>query len=112
MTPSPCEACEAGRGAGVRGATSRTFRTGSSVRVAVARVVRAAVMRVTGHRVLLEGNPVLRRSIEVRNPYVDPINLVQIELMRRLRGGQDDPRLQHAFTVTVNGIAAGLRNTG
>ena len=72
----------------------------------------AAVMRVTGHRVLLEGNQVLRRSIDVRNPYVDPINLVQIELMRRLREGQDDPRLLHAFTVTVNGIAAGLRNTG
>jgi phosphoenolpyruvate carboxylase len=84
---------------------------GVELRDRLARAI-AAVTRVTGHCVLLEGNPVLRRSIEVRNPYVDPINLVQIELMRRLRGGQDDPRLQHAFTVTVNGIAAGLRNTG
>jgi phosphoenolpyruvate carboxylase len=72
----------------------------------------AAVLRVTGHRDLLEDNPVLRRSIDVRNPYVDPINLVQIELIRRLRAGQDDPRLHHAFKVTVNGIAAGMRNTG
>jgi phosphoenolpyruvate carboxylase len=72
----------------------------------------AAVLRVTGHRELLEENPVLRRSIEVRNPYVDPINLVQIELIRRLREGQDDARLHHAFKVTVNGIAAGMRNTG
>jgi phosphoenolpyruvate carboxylase len=72
----------------------------------------AAVLRVTGHRELLEGNPVLRRSIDVRNPYVDPINLVQIELIARLRAGQDDPRLHHAFRVTVNGIAAGMRNTG
>ena len=72
----------------------------------------AAVLRVTGHDMLLQENPVLRRSIEVRNPYVDPINLVQIELMCRLREGQDDPRLLHAFKVTVNGIAAGLRNTG
>jgi phosphoenolpyruvate carboxylase len=72
----------------------------------------AAVLRVTGHRELLEENPVLRRSIEVRNPYVDPINLVQIELIRRLREGQDDTRLHHAFKVTVNGIAAGMRNTG
>jgi phosphoenolpyruvate carboxylase len=72
----------------------------------------SAVLRVTGHRVLLEENPVLRRSIDVRNPYVDPINLVQIELIRRLREGQDDARLHHAFKVTVNGIAAGLRNTG
>ncbi len=71
-----------------------------------------AVLRVSGHDQLLEENPVLRRSIDVRNPYVDPINLVQIELIHRLRAGQDDARLQHAFTVTVNGIAAGMRNTG
>jgi phosphoenolpyruvate carboxylase len=55
---------------------------------------------------------VLRRSIDVRNPYVDPINLLQIELLRRLRGGDDDPRLEHALMVTINGIAAGMRNTG
>ena len=73
----------------------------------------AAVLRVTRHRQLVENNPVLRRSIDVRNPYVDPINLVQIELLRRLRSGGDrDERLQRAFVVTVNGIAAGLRNTG
>ena len=72
----------------------------------------AAILRVTGHRTLLEGNPVLRRSIDVRNPYVDPINLVQVELLRRMRAGDDDPRIRHAFKVTVNGIAAGLRNTG
>jgi phosphoenolpyruvate carboxylase len=70
------------------------------------------VRRLTRHRELLEDNPVLRRSIDVRNPYVDPINLVQIELIRRLRQGDEDPRLQHAFKVTVNGIAAGMRNTG
>jgi phosphoenolpyruvate carboxylase len=48
----------------------------------------------------------------VRNPYVDPINLVQIELLARLRQAQDAPELVRAFVVTVNGIAAGLRNTG
>ena len=72
----------------------------------------AGILRVTGHRELLEENRVLRRSIDVRNPYVDPINLVQVELIRRLRAGADDDRLRHAFKVTVNGIAAGLRNTG
>ncbi|HZR25566.1 MAG TPA: phosphoenolpyruvate carboxylase, partial [Vicinamibacterales bacterium] len=73
----------------------------------------AAILRVTRHRALVENNPVLRRSIDVRNPYVDPINLVQIELLRRLRRStSDDERLHHAFVVTVNGIAAGLRNTG
>jgi phosphoenolpyruvate carboxylase len=78
------------------------------------RLARAAtaLLKVTGHRHLLEGNPVLRRSIDVRNPYVDPINLVQIEVVRRLRQGDHDPRLRDAFVVTVNGIAAGMRNTG
>ena len=72
----------------------------------------AAVRAVTGHSVLLEGNPVLRRSIDVRNPYVDPINLVQVELLRRLREPHEDGSLFEAFAVTVNGIAAGMRNTG
>jgi phosphoenolpyruvate carboxylase len=72
-----------------------------------------AVRHVTRHAALVENNPVLRRSIDVRNPYVDPINLVQIEVLRRLRAaGGDDERLHRAFVVTVNGIAAGLRNTG
>jgi len=48
----------------------------------------------------------------VRNPYVDPINLVQIEIVRRLRRGDADERLRDAFAVTVNGIAAGMRNAG
>ncbi len=68
------------------------------------------VKRVTGHQRLLESNRVLRRSIDVRNPYVDPINLVQVEILRRLRAGDDS--LRDAFVVTVNGIAAGMRNTG
>ncbi|HZP47237.1 MAG TPA: phosphoenolpyruvate carboxylase [Vicinamibacterales bacterium] len=72
-----------------------------------------AILHVTRHAVLVENNPVLRRSIDVRNPYVDPINLVQIEVLKRLRSaGDDDARLHRAFVVTVNGIAAGLRNTG
>ena len=55
--------------------------------------------------------PVIRRSIDVRNPYVDPLNLVQVELLRRMRE-QPDPRVHTALMVTVNGIAAGMRNTG
>jgi phosphoenolpyruvate carboxylase len=69
------------------------------------------VKRATGHERLLENNPVLRRSIEVRNPYVDPINVVQAEILRRLRVSGDES-LRDAFVVTVNGIAAGMRNTG
>ncbi|HEU5163454.1 MAG TPA: phosphoenolpyruvate carboxylase, partial [Thermoanaerobaculia bacterium] len=71
----------------------------------------ALVLRMSGHRHLLEENRVLARSIEVRNPYVDPINLVQAEILRRYRESRD-PALWHAFVVTVNGIAAGMRNTG
>lgn len=84
---------------------------GAELRQRLALAIRT-VLDVTRHRELLEGNPVLRRSINVRNPYVDPINLVQVGLVRRIRHGEADPRLQHAFMVTVNGIAAGMRNTG
>jgi phosphoenolpyruvate carboxylase len=72
----------------------------------------AHVLSVTGRDRLLADNVVLQRSIDVRNPYVDPINLVQVELLRRLRRSADDERLRHAFLITVNGIAAGMRNTG
>ena len=76
-----------------------------------------ATLEVTGHQELLEENPVLQRSINVRNPYVDPINLVQIEVLRRLRlrlrqDDHADERLRDAFVVTLNGIAAGMRNAG
>jgi phosphoenolpyruvate carboxylase len=71
------------------------------------------VLDITRGNHLLDYAPVLRRSIDVRNPYVDPVNLVQIELLRRLRsGGDTDQVLWHAFMITVNGIAAGMRNTG
>ena len=75
------------------------------------------VIDVTGHQPLLANNPVLRRSIDVRNPYVDPINLLQVELLRRLRGARDAEAhgttwLRRALLVTINGVAAGMRNTG
>jgi phosphoenolpyruvate carboxylase len=56
-------------------------------------------------------NPVLARSIDLRNPYVDPLNVLQAELLRRFRA-DPDPRLEDALIVTINGIAAGMRNTG
>jgi phosphoenolpyruvate carboxylase len=84
---------------------------GRSLRERLTRAI-GAVLHVTGHKVLVETNPVLRRSIDVRNPYVDPINLVQVELLERLRHGRPEPILHDAFVVTVNGIAAGMRNTG
>ncbi|MCU1348925.1 MAG: phosphoenolpyruvate carboxylase, partial [Acidobacteria bacterium] len=83
---------------------------GSSLRARLLRTVEL-VRDVTGHSRLLETNHALRRSIDVRNPYVDPINVVQAEILRRLRQ-QPDRALRDAFIVTVNGIAAGMRNTG
>lgn len=85
-------------------------RLGAALRSRLDRAV-AAVLAVTEHRELIESNAVLRRSIDVRNPYVDPINLLQLELLRRLRESPDD-RVRAALHVTINGVAAGMRNTG
>lgn len=73
---------------------------------------RSAVLRVVDTDELLSDNAVLKRSIGVRNPYVDPINLVQAELLRRHRQAPEDAALLDALMVTVNGVAAGMRNTG
>jgi len=83
---------------------------GAELRARLRRAIET-VLDASGHSELLESNPVLRRSIDVRNPYVDPINLVQIELLRRVRT-QRDERARAALMVTINGIAAGMRNTG
>ncbi len=73
---------------------------------------KAVVLRLSGQATLLESNPVLARSIRLRNPYVDPLSLIQVELLRRKRGGEDNENLNYALAATINGIAAGLRNTG
>jgi phosphoenolpyruvate carboxylase len=75
-------------------------------------LTRKMVLAVTGQSTLLERNPVLEHSIRLRNPYVDPMSLLQVELIRRKRSGEDSPELNRAITATINGIAAGLRNTG
>ena len=74
-----------------------------------------ALCRLTGQRDLLDEAPWLQRSIRVRNPYIDPMNYVQVALLRRLRGmpdGDEAEQLRDAIRLSVNGIAAGLRNTG
>jgi phosphoenolpyruvate carboxylase len=83
---------------------------GADLRARLARAS-AGILAVSGQTALLESNPVIRRSIDVRNPYVDPLNLIQIELLRRLRE-TPDPRVQTALMITVNGVAAGMRNAG
>lgn len=71
-----------------------------------------AVLMLTGQKELLEKNSVLARSIRLRNPYVDPMHLIQIDLLRRKRLGEDNEAMNRAIAGTINGIAAGLRNTG
>lgn len=71
------------------------------------------VLSITEQHELLEHMPVLARSIRLRNPYVDPLNHLQVELLRRKRIGEGpDESLDHALALTIIGIAAGLRNTG
>lgn len=71
------------------------------------------LLEVTGHEQLMDGYPIGRISLDVRNPYMDPINLLQVELLRRVRESESpDHHLWEAFVVTVNGVAAGMRNTG
>jgi phosphoenolpyruvate carboxylase len=76
-----------------------------------ARAVRG-VLRIRETGELLSDNPVLQAAIALRNPYVDPLSLLQIALLRRKRAGDDDPRVGEALATTLSGIAQGLRNTG
>ena len=75
-----------------------------------------ALALITGEKQRLESNPSLARSIEHRFPYLDPLNHLQVELMRRYRqrreGDPQNPRVQTGIHISINGIAAGLRNTG
>ena len=73
---------------------------------------RRMILRVTGQRDLLARNRVLARSIRLRNPYVDPMSLIQVELLRRKQEGEAASELEYPMGTTINGIAAGLHNTG
>jgi phosphoenolpyruvate carboxylase len=76
-----------------------------------------AILAITGHPALMAGDPVIQRSVQLRNPYVDPLNYLQVEMLRRLRAlpdpdGTGAEALREVLLLTINGIAAGLRNTG
>lgn len=74
------------------------------------------ILKITGVTEILDNNPGLQESIKQRNPYVDPLSYLQVQLLLELRAireaGQDDPVLLREVLLTINGIAAGLRNTG
>jgi len=74
---------------------------------------RTGILALTGGAALLDGNPVLQRTLAVRDTYLEPLHHLQVALLRRHRDtGPADPALQRALLTTVNGIAAGMRNTG
>jgi phosphoenolpyruvate carboxylase len=71
-----------------------------------------AVLVITGHKELLGDNPLLARSLKNRLPYLDPLNHLQVDLIRRFREGEESEDVLYAIHLTINGIAAGLRNSG
>jgi len=78
---------------------------------------RKMVLSISGHTTLMEMEPVTQNAVQVRNPYVDPLNYIQVEVLGRLRSvknadGPDAETLRAAMALTINGIAAGLKNTG
>jgi len=77
---------------------------------------RAAVLSISGHSDLMQSEPVTQNAVRLRNPYVDPLNYIQVEMLRRLRSlPESDPEtenLRETVILTINGIAAGLKNTG
>jgi phosphoenolpyruvate carboxylase len=90
----------------------------SSIRAEYERT-QEAVLAISRHKTLLELEPVTRQAVQLRNPYVDPLNYIQVEMLRRLRSladadqeGAEAKSLREVMALTINGIAAGLRNTG
>jgi len=84
-----------------------------------------AIFAITGQTALLDNEPVLQKSIRLRNPYVDPLNYIQVEMIRRLRAlkrnraqtaeattDSEEAALRRVIELTINGVSAGLRNTG
>jgi phosphoenolpyruvate carboxylase len=70
------------------------------------------LLDIMGQERLLQGNPLLERSIRNRFPYLDPLNHVQVELLREHRAQDPDERVLRGIQLTINGISAGLRNSG
>lgn len=88
----------------------------NEIRVEYERTVEM-VLAIQQEGALMDGNPTLQRAIKARNPYIDPMNAIQVEMLRRLRA-LDDPEgdeaqaIREIVVMTINGISAGLRNTG
>jgi phosphoenolpyruvate carboxylase len=78
---------------------------------------REVVLSISGHANLLDEEPITQNAVQLRNPYVDPLNYIQVEMLRRIRSiadpdGIEAESIREVVAITINGIAAGLRNTG
>jgi phosphoenolpyruvate carboxylase len=70
------------------------------------------LLDITGQSRLLEHNPKLDASIRLRLPYIEPLNLLQVELLKRYRAGETDARVREGIHLSINGVATALRNSG
>jgi phosphoenolpyruvate carboxylase len=70
------------------------------------------LLRITGQSRLLEKNPALDTSIRLRLPYIEPLNLLQVELLKRHRAGEKDARVREGIQLSINAVATALRNSG
>jgi phosphoenolpyruvate carboxylase len=75
-------------------------------------LTRSHLLAIEEQQELLADNPLLKRSIRNRFPYMDPLNHLQVELLRRHRAGDSDERVRRGIHLSINGVAAGLRNSG
>jgi len=75
-------------------------------------ITEEAVLSLTGQKRILEANPALAESIRLRLPYIDALNLLQLDLLRRRRSGSQDDETLHGIHMSINGVSAGLRNSG
>jgi phosphoenolpyruvate carboxylase len=73
---------------------------------------REVLLDITGQSRLLEKNPQLDASIRLRLPYIEPLNLLQVELLKRHRAGDTDPRVAEGIHLSINAVATALRNSG
>ena len=70
------------------------------------------LLAITGQSRLLESKPALEASIRLRLPYIEPLNILQIELLKRHRSGETDPRIREGIQLSINAVATALRNSG
>jgi phosphoenolpyruvate carboxylase len=76
------------------------------------KMTRDSLLAATGQSRLLEKNPALDRSVRMRLPYIEPLNLLQVELLKRYRAGENNPKVRDGLQLSINAVATALRNSG